>query len=523
MINKQTHSFSANQMNKNGFVFVITVCCIAIILGLIVMFLINSVNIQSAIGGKSFAYKSAYWKAVSKIGMLEQLIKDYGFDIVSNGSIIDDVSFEFVDECHRRVISEVDAGTYKQIVEAIFEDENCEGTSEYPNYSMIYKVKDAFRRGRGFDHGWRHYSDGPNQNSWGWRQGTGECIDIWGWNWQFPCEQDTLVDTLVYVNDYGEFLVTGEQCSIDGFMYVGADVIFDYMLTNSLPQVGENPNYLTHIKVPESSLVIPSSSIDKNHYTWEAVSAMDLPDFDHHAYDSLLSIAEDISHDPNNGKFAGNVSWPYDGQWGNTNWFHLQDYFNRTMFVDGNCQIKYCEIQNIGGDSNTPGIIVATGDIIIDTPEGQFIPDNIILISGGDVEIIGANFGSLMEDQYWGSVVNEIYSRGSISLIGEDDGQMIFAQLYAFGSDNMGVSVDLEATDFFGLIYAPHTSSEIDFATQRWFKGAMYVNQIKDDRFDNNYILLNHRFPSHYLEGGMGGINQDTGNWVLVNGSIREI
>ncbi|MFQ6610934.1 MAG: hypothetical protein ACE5D7_09090, partial [Fidelibacterota bacterium] len=488
---------------KNGFVFAITVFNLAVILGLIVMFLINSVETQTEIGGKSFSHKSAYWKAVSKISILEQLIRDYGFNAVSSGDIIDNVTFESIDECHQRVISKIDEGIFKQTVEGILENENCEGINEFPNYSMIYKVEQSNRRGRGYDHGWRHHSDGPNPNSWGWRHGTGECEDIWGWNWQFPCEQDTLVDTLVYFNEYGEFLVTGEQGILDGFLYVGADVIFDYMYTNSLPHIGENPNFLTHIKVPESSTVIPSNPIDDNHYTWETFSALDLPDFDHHAYDSLLAIAEGITHNPNNGRFSGDVMWPYEGQWGNTNWFHLQNYTDRTMFVDGNCQIRYCEIQNTGGDSNAPGIIVATGDIVIDHPENEFIPDNIILISGKDVTISDADFGSILESQHWGSVVNEIYSRGNISIDGDEDGDRVLAQLYAFGTNNMGVSVDLQSVDFYGLIYAPNVVSEINLPSNHWFKGAMYVNRLKDDRFDDNYVLLNHLFPSHYFEGGM--------------------
>ncbi|NQU68175.1 MAG: hypothetical protein HQ510_09565 [Candidatus Marinimicrobia bacterium] len=524
MANKYEHHKSEMQKKENGFVFTITAFNLSIVLGLIVMFLISSTTIQTTIGGKSFAYKSAYWKAISKISMLEQLIKDYGFSAVSNGSLVSDVSFEYVDDCHRRVVSEINTGLFKQVVEGLLENENCEEVNEFPNYSMIYKVEDSRRRGRGFDHGWRrHHNDDHNQNSWGWRQGTGDCEDVWGWNWQFPCEQDTLIDTLVYFNEYGEFLVTGEQGTLDGFLYVGADIIFDYTFTNSLAHIGENPDYLTHLKIPETSTVVPGNPIDQNHYTWETVSALDLPDFDHHAYDSLLATAEGISHNPNNGKFVGDVNWPYDGQWDETNWFHLQNYIDRTMYVNGDCQIQYCEIENIGGDSNEPGIIVATGNITIDTPLGEFIPDNIILISGGDVQITGANFGSVMNDEHWGSVVNEIYARGSISLIGEDEGNRIFAQTYAFETDNMGVSVELNSVDFYGLIYAPNSTGNIDMAADKWFKGAMYANQIKDDRFENNYLVLNHRFPSHYLEGGMVGIYQDTENWVLVTGSIREI
>jgi len=196
---------------------------------------------------------------------------------------------------------------------------------------------------------------------------------------------------------------------------------------------------------------------------------------------------------------------------------------NRTLIVNGNCLIKYCKLENIGGSATEPGIIVATGDIIIDDPDVDFIPDNIILIAGGDVSITSANFGSAMDDAYWGSVVNEIYSRGVVTLNGEVGRDRVFSQIYAFGSDNHRMSVEIHSTNFYGLLYAPNLRSMVSLESNQTFMGAMYVNQITNDRLDNNYILLNYRFPTHYFAGGMVGIYQDTENWVLVKGSIREI
>ena len=512
---------SAN--TRNGFVFAISLFNVSVIFGLIVIFLMNSVNVQTSIGGQNFGHKAAYWTAISKIGMLEQLIKDYGIETVAAGGVIGNVTFDYIDECHRKVRSEINHGVYKQSIEGMLENVNCDEVSEFPNYSMIYKVEETVRQGRGYDHGWRHQSDDPNPHSWGWRQGRGECEDVWGWNYLFPCEQDTLTDSLVYYNNYGEFLVTGDQGTLDGTLYVGADIVFDYVFTNSIPHIGENENYQTHLKVPESSAVVPTNPIDQNHYTWETVSALDLPDFDHHDYDSLLAIAQTISHDPVLGRFVGDVDWPYDGQWGETDRFHLQNYVNRTLIVNGNCLIKYCKLENIGGSATEPGIIVATGDIIIDDPDVDFIPDNIILIAGGDVSITSANFGSAMDDAYWGSVVNEIHSRGVVTLNGEVGRDRVFSQIYAFGSDNHRMSVEIHSTNFYGLLYAPNLRSMVSLESNQTFMGAMYVNQITNDRLDNNYILLNYRFPTHYFAGGMVGIYQDTENWVLVKGSIREI
>ncbi|MFQ6609360.1 MAG: hypothetical protein ACE5D7_01030 [Fidelibacterota bacterium] len=549
--------------HKNGFVFAVASLAVSIIVGLIVVFLFNTVTLETTTSSRTLAAKVAFWKAVSRVRMLEQLIKDYGFNTVSSGGLVGDVTFYPIDDCHRRVVSEIRIGDFTRLVQGVLENQMCDA-EVVPGYSMIFNLDgDNYHPGRGYGNGWRHLLAGRGLSSWGWRIGTGTCLDIWGWHWNPPCddeEDDDHDDDHDSNNNnddhggnnnnddhggnnnnddhgsnnnnsedeeesqYGWFNIKGWNGVLDGEIYIGANTLIEYQGIVTKPHVGWDPTNTTNIKVPATCEVLPDQPLTGNNYTWENVGVLDLPDFDHVSYDSLLAIAQAMSHDPSNGKYVGNINWPYDGDFSNTTIFYLHNYPDRVLYVRGDCTIKWCELKNNGGTAAAPGIIVSTGKIKIDSLTGGSVPDDIILITADDIEIEDTNFGSNLPHVNWPTVVNELYARGTIDI---SNTSRVFAQIYAFGGEDNSYSYRSQDSNTYGLLYLPNPDTYLDLASQYWFKGAMYVNRVKNDRFQDTYISFHRKFPIHYLPGGIVGLNggsSESGeNWVLVTGSLQEI
>ena len=547
-LNKQN-----NTQVKNGFVFAVTSFAVSMIVGLVVVFMFNTVTLETTTASKTTAARVAFWKALSRVRMMEQLIKDYGFETVQEGELVGDVEFTDVDACHKRVVSEISIGDFTRLVEGLMENINCDYEG-FPEYSMIFRVNDACHPGRGYGKGWRWGRTGRGSDWWAWTTGTGACLDIWGWKWGDNCSED---DDHGSDDDhdsddhggggsgddhdgdddhgsdddhdggdsctYGTFNILGESGRLDGEIYIGASTYLEYSGSTSTVSIGSY-NTETKITVVDSATVTPSTPLTGNSYTWDTSVVLDLSDFDHFDYDSLLAIAAAItSTDADNGLFDGNVQEPYGGDFSDTELFYLQNYPNRTMYVKGNCKIKNCTILNTSGTASTPGIIVATGNIEIESITGGTVPDNIILVSASDVKIKYVNFGSDLGESSWPTVVNQIYAREKIELKGTSgSNHRALGRFYAFKN---GKSFKSENMNTHGFLYAPNHNSHVDLDDSYWFKGALYVNRVKNDKFDNHYLNLHQSFPSNYFAGGIYGSGLNLGNelWVLMDGTLREI
>ena len=507
-----------NKQKENGFAFAITVLGSSLIVGLIVVFIFNTVNTGATIAGRTMAARIAYWKALSRISMLDQLINDYGYDDVSEGGLLEDLTFEESDDCNKRIVSVINISELTRTVEGVLHNNNCD-VETFPNYSMIYRVSQNWQYERGNSRGWRHISDG----TWQWHHGQGTNQDIWGWHWNVvdPDGGPGADDSLSI--DYGNFLFTGWEGRFDGNIYIGSNIEFDVVNFESKPEIGKNPDYTTHIMVPDNAAVVPENPFSGNQYTWETVERMDLPDFDHTAYDSLLNVAANVVHNPSQGKYIGDIDWNYDGEFDETTIFYLHNYPQRTLYVNGDVRINNATVLNVNGSASNPGIIVATGNINIDGPAGNSIPDNIILVSGGNVDLRHTNFGTVMDESLWSTVVNEVYARGQIDIQGDIANRDIFAQLYAFGGGDNHKSISFSSANIYGIMYAPNHESYVEYGNDTIFKGAMYINQIMNNTFNNDTIVINHKFPSKYFNGGLVGLEGLTESWTLVSGSIREI
>jgi len=382
-----------NIQAKNGFVFAITSFAVSMIVGLVVVFMFNTVTLETTTASKTTAARIAFWKALSRVRMMEQLIKDYGFETVQEGELVGEVEFTDIDVCHKRVVSEINIGDFTRLVEGMMENVNCDYEG-FPEYSMIFRVNDACHPGRGYGKGWRWGRSGRGIDWWAWTTGTGACLDIWGWKWGNNCGEDDDHGSDDHGSDdhgsddhggggsgddhggdddhsgdddhddgdggctYGTFNVLGESGSLDGVIYIGASAYLEYSGSTSTVSVG-TVNTDTKITVVDSATVTPSSPLTGNSYTWNTSEVLDIADFDHFDYDSLLAIAAAItSTDTENGLFDGNLQNPYGGDFSDTELFYLQNYPNRTIYVNGNCKIKNCSILNTGGTASTPELLL---------------------------------------------------------------------------------------------------------------------------------------------------------------------
>jgi len=229
-----------------------------------------------------------------------------------------------------------------------------------------------------------------------------------------------------------------------------------------------------------------------------------LPDFDFTAQDSLLAVASAIIGSSGN-KYNGNFTM-------NGGILDMSVYTDNTLYVDGDILLKACEVT--GGSVNYPGILVASGDITVRALSGvqAEINDNILLISGGTVDLQNeTQFGtdySLIAPSLRPTTLNEIFALGDI-IINED--------VNAWASFYAGINVNLQG-EAFGLLYA-HTAFQFT-GSSPYFEGAMFVRAVTDpdNALNAGSIVLNTNFPVSYF-----GTSSLSSAWEFVPGTYKEI
>jgi|APSaa5957512576_1039674.scaffolds.fasta_scaffold00033_54 hypothetical protein len=148
--------------DEKGFVFAITVLAVSFIVGLIVIFLYSTVTLETTIASRSAAAQVAYWKALSKIRMVEQVIADYGLE--GTDGILTSVEFIDIDECNKKAISTVYVGDYYRSVEVLLENLSCEEQDDHGSKKRRHDNRDKNDHG-GNDHDdWDDHNDGDDHN-----------------------------------------------------------------------------------------------------------------------------------------------------------------------------------------------------------------------------------------------------------------------------------------------------------------------------------------------------------------------
>ncbi len=161
-----------------------------------------------------------------------------------------------------------------------------------------------------------------------------------------------------------------QNVTLNDSLYIGGDVD-----VASGADIGEPPGDPTHIYVPHEKYVNTHGNDHNHHLTWSEYpdDELTLPELSFSECDSLIQIAQSISHTENN-RIKGNlvlIDQVLD----------LSNYQDRTIFVKGSVFLRGVTIT--GMSPTAPGFIVSTGKIILTrhgTHETQ-AGDNIILVA----------------------------------------------------------------------------------------------------------------------------------------------
>lgn len=331
--------------------------------------------------------------------------------------------------------------------------------------------------------------------------------------------------------------VTGPRLNITGFsevdggnLYVGKNIRIQSFWFWVLGLVGQDS--LINLFVPNNSTVDPAIPAGANNYTVTNIPNLQMPGFDHTAYNKLLNIAGAIGATiPAQGVYVGPVtldaiSHPVG--------IDLQDvnYINGGIFVNGNLTI---DGESGSGtsimDNNTagsPGLIVVDGNITLRGDwflwlAGFQVPDNIIIIVSGNVTKQYVNFGESVNypPNTWPNYVNEIYALGNLTTPNWSLGSEMFGQFYVFGNYRSIGWISRMA----GLLYVPRSPYDFGslFNAFPRFDGTFIVEGTTSDQI-SWFADINLNERDLLGRGLAGGITQSASIlWIVLPGTIQEI
>lgn len=437
---KNGHRKLAGVPKEDGFVFVVTAITVSIILGLSIVYLTNSVTLNITEASDVYSATQSYWSAISGI--------EYSLEEMSDGA------------------------------------SNISGTYTFFNSAIVIQLSDR-------DHSGSPLGSGQLRVICTGLHGTAKRILEVRYQ---VAEQDIWPNLSVIKQTDGNNFEIEENFTLNDSIYIGANVDVEEDAS-----IGDPPGDRTHIYVPTGKTV--TGDFDAN-FSWSEHpnGIVNLPDFSHTEYDSLINIASAITGTSGN-KYKGNYTI-------NGGTFDLSGYENNTFFIKGKLTVKGATIT--GGSLNSPGIIVVTKDIKVQKRSStqSFVNDHIILIGDRKIDIKGqTQFGndySALAPALRPKTVNELFAKDEIG-IGEDT--EVWAQIFTIGKIKVEGRV-------FGLIYS---TTGIEFKkNSSFFEGALFVQKINkpENKLKKGKMDLNHSFPLHYFSGI---------RYQVVSHSLREI
>lgn len=457
--------------DERGFAFTATATVISIILGLTLLFMANTVRTESVRTADLYSGQSAYWQTIGDVQMAADMIRTNGVGIIPHISAnFLDITVTTIDQNNIVITSLVDIGSARGGAERAA---SINITS--PLYSIIQNV------------------GGPPFNITEWSRVDG------------------------------------------GNLYIGNNVRVDRLWFIQLGFVGQSS--LVNFFIPNGNTVNPAVPQGGNNYTVTNIPPLSMPGFDNSAYVPLLNYAGGITvlapgEFPNNTTLNGAVGIGIDLQAGSDGGGLLGS--GRGIFVNGDLTIDGTTwgATNIINNNSaaSPGFIVVDGDV---TLNGSFywfgapsftVPDNVILIVGGNVTLQYTDFGGSVNypTNTWGNFVNEIYALGNLTTPGFSfSGSNMFGQIYVFGSFS---SVGWTSRTS-GVLYVPNSS--YDFGTFLGafprFDGTFYVQRESNDQIA--MLADINLYPNALLGRWLGGgLTQPAAiPWIILPGTIQEI
>jgi hypothetical protein len=267
-------------------------------------------------------------------------------------------------------------------------------------------------------------------------------------------------------------------------LYIGQDVTIGAGTSVGDPTYG----VATHLYVPPTNTVTGIGGVTGSATTGpHPLGQIFNPDFDTEPYDSLIAIADAITSDIDN-KFFKNETFK------NVT-IDLNTYTDSTIFCSQTFKFQGCTIT--GGDANRPGVIVASTKIVLELRTTQTtVGDNVILISGGDIQILDATtFGldhSGLTPENRPRTLNLMYSPTYILI---NTAATVWSQ--TFSNDDLRLEGAL-----YGIAYAP------DLFTFRmstsYLEGGMFAVEVVGNGGSNllnrGRLNLNHYFNEDYFK-----------------------
>lgn len=458
-----------------GFVFTATATIVSVILGLTILFMTNTIRTESVRTAELHSAQDAYWQAVSDVQMAATMIQYNGTSILPNiSTYFPNITVTQIDQTNMTITSNVTIGGSTAGAQR---SASIDLTS--PLFTIIENVS-----GHEFDINGMAHVDGGNLY-------IGGDVDI---------------------NKSWIFLFRG---------YVGTDST-------------------VHFYLPTGSTVDPAAPTGGDDYTVTNIAPINLPGFDNSAYQQLLNYASSISVDnPSAGEYIGtttidgsNFPSGLDLQTASYTGGGILSGLGKGIFINGKLEF---DGGASGGtyivDNNTassPGFIVVNGKVEM---EGDWflwlatltIPDNVIIIAKGKIDLEYTNFGESASypPSTWTNYVNEIYTQGALETSKWTLGSEMFGQFHVLGSaSNLGW---ISKTT--GVLYAPSGNYDMGSWMSAFpgFNGTFYLNKTKHNEFSwlADINLDSRAQLSRGLPGGL--IQPSEIPWIVLAGSLREI
>jgi len=458
--------------NEEGFAFTATATVVSVFLGLTILFMANTIRTESVRAAELHSSQDAYWQSVSDVQMAATMIQSNGTSILPHIiSYFPNITVTQIDQTNITISSQVSVGN---------DQAGAQRAASINITSPIYSI----------------IEDGGSR-----------------------------------------FDITGFANVDGGNLYIGGDVSIRSFWGFPLGRVGRDST--VNFFIPTGNSVSPAVGQGGNDYNVTNVAPIGMPGFDATKYTELLNYALGISVDnPAIGEFDGNTTLNgsiYPGGidlqnpafigGGTLNSLGTGIFVNGDLAIDGRSSGTSILDNNTAG---SPGFIIVNGDIEL---RGDWflwipifeVPDNIIIIANGDIELDLTNFGESVSypTNTWPGYVNELYSTGEIRSTSWTLGSRMFGQFHVLGSfSQIGWISQMS-----GMIYAPNSPYNFGslFGAFPQFDGTFYVRRGYRDQI-SWFADINLDSRATLGRGLPGGLIQPIAiPWIVLPGSLREI
>lgn len=459
--------------DERGFAFTATATVISVILGLTLLFMVNTVRTESVRVSELKSGQDAYWEAMADVQMVADMININGIGILPFiDTYFPNITITTIDQNNIVVSSQVSIGNTRG---------GAHRAASIRLVGVFYSIIETVGHGGPFKITGFSEIDGGNL----YIGGNVEIPSFWG----------------------------------SPLARVGQDSMINFFIPDKKtfdPAIGEGGNNYTVTNIKK--LKVPGFDHTAYNSLLSIAGAIGVTNPGIGEYKDKKTTLDNISH-------------PAGIDLQDVNFTNGGIFVNGDLTIDGTAIAGTSIINN--NTAASPGFIVVDGKV---TLKGDWfllvptfrVPDNIIIIASKDVKLEYVNFGGSVSypTDTWSNYVNEIYTRKKLETKKWSFSSEMFGQFYVFNKKKVGWTSRTS-----GLIYTPDASFDFEKLISAFprFDGTFFVKRASDDEIawahDEISWAADINFDENPLGRGLAGglIQSATNLWMILPGTIQEI